>query len=226
MRESPQPLDGFEARAASDALLRDLRAGSWLPAAWLGFLAAALARSSREAARRPAAVAQATTLHALVAIASGRRRWPAVSWAMTVLHLGQLGRRRTLGADNLLTLTRANLPAFGSAPTELLALTALASDIADGRLARRRGGTLFGAYADSFADAAFWTWFTGQRLGDRRWAAAGLAAWALPVLILFGASFSGGAVRDAPRPLLLRPAGALQWLVTAYVLLAGRRRDR
>jgi phosphatidylglycerophosphate synthase len=37
---------------------------------------------------------------------------------------------------------------------------ALASDLIDGRIARRSDAvTLFGVHADSLADAAFWTWF-------------------------------------------------------------------
>jgi CDP-alcohol phosphatidyltransferase len=75
-----------------------------------------------------------------------------------VTHLGLLGQRRSLGAANAVTLARGCLPAL--ADGRWTGGAALAADFLDGQLARRRGeATVFGSYADTIADAAFWNWF-------------------------------------------------------------------
>jgi phosphatidylglycerophosphate synthase len=73
-------------------------------------------------------------------------------------------------------------------------VVAAASDLADGRLARRQSSvTLFGAYADSLADAAFWTWLTLRHQPNRAVRAAALAAWTLPVGAIAVASLARAA---------------------------------
>lgn len=91
----------------------------------------------------------------------GGRAWVVVSWALAITHLGLLGPRRSLGAANLVTVARANLPALATGRwTSVVMVT---GDMLDGRLARRRGEvTVFGCYADSIADAACWTWFAAR----------------------------------------------------------------
>jgi phosphatidylglycerophosphate synthase len=104
-----------------------------------------------------------TALHAallLLARARGRAggAWIGLSWLLAVTHLGLLGQRRSLGAANTATLARGCLPALASSWWTGPAV--LAADVLDGQLARRRGeATVFGSYADTLADAAFWTWF-------------------------------------------------------------------
>jgi phosphatidylglycerophosphate synthase len=130
-----------------------------------------------------------------------------------------LENRRSLGLPNAVTLLRANLAATGG-PVRWLPVAALASDLMDGHLARRIGSeTAFGAHADSLADAAFWTWFVLRHEPSRRVRIAALAAWAAPVVIVTTASMGRGRMMDAPRPAVLRPAAAMQALVTARAVL-------
>ena len=207
-------------RAATDALLAGLRDGGWGPRAWLRFAAGCAARSAGELRRHPRAAAQLTALHLGYALAArpGRRAWPAASWALTVTHLGMLEGSDRLGPANLVTLTRAQLPALRGGRGRWLAPAALASDRLDGALARRYGITPFGRYADSLADAAFWTWVAVRREPDARVRAAALAAWAAPVAAVSAASFARGRMIDPPRPVLLRPAAALQAVLAARAL--------
>lgn len=118
----------------------------------------------------------------------------------------------------MVTLLRANLPALGGS-ARWLPVLALATDLLDGRLARRLGvQTAFGTYADSLADAAFWLWFALRHEPSRALRIAALAAWAAPVVVITVASVVGGRLLDAPRPVLLRPAAALQALIGARAL--------
>jgi phosphatidylglycerophosphate synthase len=224
-------------RAATDELLAGLQAGRWRPAAWARFLLASGRRSARQAARHPRALAEVTVLHAALALAAGGqgRRWVAASWAMTATHLGMLEDRSSLGAAGLVTLLRANLPALGPRAARHPALLrwlpalALASDLADGRIARRTGTvTAFGAQADSLADAAFWTWFTLHHELSRPVRFLALGAWAAPVVVVTCASLAQGRMTDPPRPELLRPAAAMQAIVAVRAArgAAGSRRDR
>lgn len=99
-------------------------------------------------------------------------------------------------------------------------MVAVASDLADGRLARRQGSeTPFGAYADSLADAAFWSWLTLRHEPNRALRAAALAAWALPVGAIAVGSLARGRMVERPRPAVLRPAAALQALVAVRRLV-------
>jgi hypothetical protein len=184
----------------------------------------AVDRSAVQAARHPRALAQASGLHGvLYARAEPRgRRWVAASWALTVMHLGMLEDRDRLTAADALTLCRANLPALAIGRCRWAGVAALASDIADGPLARRTGtASPFGAYADTFADAAFWSTSVLRHEADRRWRAAALAAWAAPVAAVTLLSVARGRMIDSPRPVLLRPAAALQAVVALRRLRSG-----
>src|SRR5262249_56723305 len=75
------------------------------------------------------------------------------SWSLAMTHLGLLGARAgSIGPANALTMLRANLPARRWGPA-----LAVATDVADGWLARRTAPTAFGAYADPLADLTVWT---------------------------------------------------------------------
>ncbi|MBN0043006.1 CDP-alcohol phosphatidyltransferase family protein [Streptomyces actuosus] len=211
-------LDRADSRAATNALLAEVRGGTFRPAAVGRFLGLAVRRSLHQAVRRPRALAELTVLHgALYTPASGRRpgrRWVAVSWALAVLHLGLLEHRTRLTLPDALTLVRANLPALPVGDHRACGVVAIGLDVADGRLARHQGTeTPFGAYADTFADAAFWMWLTLRHEPDRAVRAAAVAVWALPVVAVTGLALCRGAVPERPRPVLLRPAAALQIVV-------------
>jgi hypothetical protein len=219
-------------RQRTDELLAGLRAGGWRPRAWARFLARSACLSCEAAAARPRAAAEVTALHAVLfgltrvarpARASGSRQqagrcrgraWVTVSWLLAITHLGLLGERRSLGLANVLTLARACLPALG--PGRWSAAAAVASDLLDGRLARGRGEvTAFGAYADSLADTAFWTWFAARYEPSRVLRAAVLATWAAPAAAVTGASLARGRMAEAPRPAVIRPAAALAAVLAA-----------
>lgn len=221
-------------RAATDELLTALRKGRCRPAAWARFLFSSARRSAGQAAARPRALTEVTVLHAALALAAGRpgRRWLAASWAMAATHLGMLEDQASLGPANLVTLLRANLPALSGAAgiggldglVRWLPALALASDLADGRIARSSGTvTAFGQHADSLADASFWTWFALRHEPSRRVRVLALAAWAVPVLAVTAASVSRGRMTDPPRPAVLRPAAAMQAVIAVRAAAAARR---
>ena len=209
--------DLTDSRAATDALLHALKAGRWRPCAVACFLAMAADRSLTQAAHRPRALGQLTALHGvLFAAACGRRgrRWVAASWTLSVLHLGLLEDRDRLALADVLTLIRGNLPALPAGGGRWAGLTALALDVADGRIARRHCTvTPFGDYADTFADAAFWTWSTLRHEPHRLVPAAAIAAWVLPVVAVTATGVRRGRMPERPRPALLRPAAAMQILL-------------
>ncbi|QOV36696.1 CDP-alcohol phosphatidyltransferase family protein [Streptomyces ferrugineus] len=212
------PVDELtDSRAATDALLDVLRAGRWRPGAVGRFLRLSAHRSMRQAARRPSAFAQAGALHGLLftaARAPGGRAWVATSWTLTVLHLGLLEHRDRLSTADVITLLRGNLPATALGDSRWSGLLAVGLDLADGRLARRRGTVSpFGDYADSLADAAFWTWLVLRHEPSRTVRAAALGAWLGPVVAVTAVGVRRGGMPDRPRPALLRPAAALQVLV-------------
>jgi hypothetical protein len=172
--------------------------------------------SWQAAAARPRAVAEVTVLHAAVAglarHGGGSRAWAVASWLGSVTHLGLLGQRGSLGAANVITLARANLPALGSG--RWTGPAALAADVIDGQLARQRGEeTVFGSYADTIADAAFWTWFAARHEPSRRLRAAAYAAWAAPPAAAAALSLARGTMTGPPRHELLRPAAPLAVLL-------------
>ncbi|WP_234363564.1 CDP-alcohol phosphatidyltransferase family protein [Streptomyces sp. TN58] len=216
--------DMADSRAATDALLAGLRRGPLTPQATMRFLGRAAHRSLRQAARRPAALAELTALHAvLFTLAIGRRpgrRWVSVSWALSAIHLGLLEGRTHLSAADVLTLIRANLPALPGGASRWSGALAIAGDLADGRLARHQGtASPFGDYADTFADAAFWTWLTLTHEPSRPLRAAAVAAWALPIATVTAIAIRRGTMPERPRPTLLRPAAAMQAVVAVRHLL-------
>ncbi|WP_236240218.1 CDP-alcohol phosphatidyltransferase family protein [Streptomyces sp. CC228A] len=210
--------DLTDSRAATDALLGTLRQEGWRPRAVSRFLWQAADRSARQAARRPRALAQVTALHCLLLARAGQQRpgrgWVTASWALGVLHLGLLEHRDRLAPADVLTLIRANLPATAVGSSRWSGLLAIALDQADGRLARSQGTVSpFGDYADSFADAAFWTWLTLRHEPSRRVRVAAIAAWAAPVATVTALAIGRGRMPERPRPALLRPAAAMQGVV-------------
>ena len=201
-----------DSRAFTDAALAGLRADGWSPRGWGRFMGRVTARSVEQLGAHPRAAAEVSVLHGLfLAAARGRgRRWIATSWAMAISHLGLLGRRRSIGWANAISLTRANLAVTGAPLGRWLGVVAAVSDKVDGTLARQQGPTMFGFYADSLADAAFWTWLGGRRDPSRLVLAASVAAWAAPVVAVAAASIVKGEMVESPRPALVRPAAAMQ----------------
>ncbi|MBD8057172.1 CDP-alcohol phosphatidyltransferase family protein [Rhodococcus ruber] len=214
-------MDDPDSRAATNRLLAGLRAGRWRPSAWARFLARACQRSARQAQLRPRAFTEATLLHCVLLTTAPRsgRRWIATSWALSVTHLGMLGPRRSLGAPNVLTLVRANLPASGRRLGRWVGVVALATDLLDGHLARATDSTTsFGAAADSLADAAFWTWYSLHQEPRTGLRVAALTVWAAPVVAVTAASMRQGRIIDPPRPAVIRPAAAMQAIITLRAL--------
>ncbi|WP_151481713.1 CDP-alcohol phosphatidyltransferase family protein [Streptomyces albicerus] len=219
--------DLTDSRAATDALLGTLREGRWRPYAVARFLWLAADRSVRQAVRRPRALAQLTVLHGLLfALARDRepgRGWVAAGWLLGALHLGLLERRDRLAPADTLTLIRGSLPATALGPCRWSGVVAIGLDLADGRLARRQETVSpFGDYADSLADAAFWTWLVLRHEPSRALRVTAIAAWAVPVVTVTVVALRRGTMPERPRPTLLRPAAALQGLVALRHLLRRR----
>lgn len=216
-----RPAAEGSSRAATNRLLAELSRGGWAPGAWMAFGQSCAQRSTQQARCHPRAVVELTAFHATIAaLTPGPRRcWPALSWALTITHLGMLEDQQSIGAANLLSLTRAHLPLGLPGPGRWLGVLAMASDKADGTLARRRGAiTPFGFYADTLADAVFWTWFAVHMERDPRVRAVALALWAAPVATVTTISVARGRMVDAPRPVWLRPAAAMQVVLTLRAL--------
>jgi phosphatidylglycerophosphate synthase len=209
-----------DSRAFTDAALAELRANRWRPDGWVRFTARITARTAQQVTGHPRAAVETTALHAAFLAASRARGrvWIMTSWVMAITHLGLLGPRRSIGWPNAVSLARANLPATGQRLGRWLGLVALASDRLDGTLARRTGPTMFGFYADSLADAAFWTWFGARSEPNRLIRTAALAAWAAPVATVGTASIARGKMVESPRPALLRPAAAMQAVLALRAL--------
>lgn len=205
-------------RAATNRLLFELRTRRWRLAGWGSFATDATARSVEQAVLRPRALAEVTGLHGLFLFVGGRAhwRWVAASWTLSALHLGMLEDRAHLGAANVLTLVRANLPVTGSALGRWLAFSAMLTDFVDGKLARHTGtATPFGRYADPLADAAFWTWLTLTDTSDgshirRAWV---VLIWFPPIVGVTARSVARGQMIEPLRPRWIRPAGAVQILI-------------
>ncbi|MDP9075712.1 MAG: CDP-alcohol phosphatidyltransferase family protein [Actinomycetota bacterium] len=210
----------LDSRAFTDTALAALRADSWSPGAWARFAATVARRSGGQVAAHPHAAVELTVLHGLfLAAARGRgRRWIATSWLMAVTHLGLLGRRRSIGWPNAISLARANLAVTGTPLGRWLGVVAAVSDKLDGALARQQGPTMFGFYADSLADAVFWMWLASRGDPSRPVLAASVAAWAAPVAAMVAASIAEGEMVECPRPALFRPAAAMQVVLAARTL--------
>ena len=217
------PVD-LESRAFTDAAMAALRADRWSAAGWVRYADRIGRRSAQQVAAHPRAAAELTALHGGFALAARGlgRRWVVISWLMAVIHLGLLGEGGSVGWANAVSLARANLAVTGEPLGRWVGVAALLSDALDGRLARRTRPTMFGFYADSLADAAFWTWL-GIRHEPSPWLrVATLAAWAAPVVAVTAASVRKGEMVESPRPLLLRPAAALQVVLAVHTLRTRR----
>jgi phosphatidylglycerophosphate synthase len=218
MLERPAVARPPESRAFVDQALADLRSCRWRPRAWRAFLWRCTVRSAQQARRHPRAALQVTTLHLVLLPLARRSVWRlTASWALAITHLGLLGpEAHSIGPANALSLLRANLPTRRWAPA-----VAIATDAADGWLARRTRPTAFGEYADPLADVAFWTRYAWAR--DRRpvLRAAVAALWLLPVPLIVGAYFAAGRTVDYPRPLLARRLSACLQLLLAARACAG-----
>jgi CDP-alcohol phosphatidyltransferase-like enzyme len=207
-----------ESRLFVDDILAELAARRYVPSAWGRFIGRSLARSADAVRTRPIAAAELTAIH-LVAAAAGSRRWALTSWFLCVTHLGLLGKGSTLGWPNRLTVLRALLPAL--APnSRAVSVVALATDFADGRLARAGGGSAFGAFADPIADGVFWSWYA------LRWERSRILRW-LPLTLFSGSAaaiaiayFASGRTVDYPRLAPVRYVSAL--MQTALALRALR----
>ncbi|WP_197285771.1 CDP-alcohol phosphatidyltransferase family protein [Nocardiopsis sp. NRRL B-16309] len=214
--------DGTSRRRTNE-LLSDLRRREWTFGGWWDFTRQAAALSWKAAVARPRAATELTVLHiAFLCAASGRGRVRViVCWGLSVTHLGLLEERDRLCAADALTLLRANLPAV--ADGAWTGPLALATDLFDGRLARRRGlSSSFGAYADALADAAFWIPFALRHETDPRWRAALVATWVLPVAGAAAASFARGRMVDVPRARGFHPATVVESAIAARALTRDR----
>lgn len=212
-------IGAVESRAATDVLLRELQTGGWGPASWARFAVATSVRSAHQARHHPRAVVEVTALHGVLRVLGGRRhsRWIAISWLMAVTHLGMLGPGNSIGIATTVSIVRANLPAVAP-DISWLGIVAVMSDKADGTLARRAGPTQFGHYADALADATFWASFAYRHETDKRLLAAAGSAWVFPVVAVTALSFGQGRMVEAPRPVWLRPAAALQAVIAVRAL--------
>jgi hypothetical protein len=221
----PVPLsDLTDSRAATNALLGMLKREHWSPHAVARFLCRATDRSVRQAVRRPRALAELTALHGVLLAGTWNRGsgrgWVLSSWSLAVLHLGLLEHGDRLAPADALTLIRANLPATALGASRWTGALAIVSDLVDGRLARHQGTVSpFGDYADSLADAAFWTWLVVRHEPSRAVRVAAITVWAVPVVTVTAIGIRRGTMPERPRPALLRPAAAMQGLVALRRLL-------
>jgi phosphatidylglycerophosphate synthase len=91
-------------------------------------------------------------------VPSGLAWWTA-TWLILRWHLGMVetedGRALPLGPADACTLFRAWLVPLAAEPRPAVHALALASDVVDGPLARRRGTTRFGRDLEGIVDAAF-----------------------------------------------------------------------
>jgi phosphatidylglycerophosphate synthase len=139
---------------------------------------------------------------------------------MATTHLGLLGSAQDhLGWPNRLSLLRANLPALNRPPAPWTALLALATDWADGWLARNADETDFGIYADPLADVVFWVWYLHHHEPSRILRRLGTALWLTPAMAVTAAYFVRGRTIDVPRPMAGRNLSVgLQVLVAARAI--------
>jgi phosphatidylglycerophosphate synthase len=195
-----------ESRRFVDEILVELSSRRFRPSAWATFFGRSLVRSLADLRIRRAAAAEVTVFHVLAAAAGGRW-WAFASWFLCITHLGLLGERSTLGWPNRITLLRALLPSLAPA-SRWTSLVAMATDFADGRLARGEERTAFGAYADPIADGAFWSWYAWRWEPNRwlRWVP--ITLFAASVAGISAAYFARGRSIDYPRLMAVRYASA------------------
>src|SRR3954466_15202310 len=149
----------------SRELLDRLRDERFTAMAWRRFLADAFERAHVIRARRAALVRQSRRwggvgLAAALPFGVGPTVSWALWWAMLDWHLGMVeredGSERSLGAADALTLTRIwAAPLVRRHPEPWLVAAGMATDLADGVLARRAGPTRLGRDFDSTADTLF-----------------------------------------------------------------------
>jgi len=178
-----------------------------------------LARSTDEVRIHPTAAAELTAIH-LVAGAAGSWRWALTSWFLCITHLGLLGDSPSLGWPNRLTLLRALLPSLAPDSPQA-SVIALATDFADGRLARAGGESAFGGFADPIADGVFWSWYA------LRWEHNPWLRW-VPITLFGGSAaviavtyFGRGRTIDYPRLLAVRYLSAVMQITLAVRTLCG-----
>ena len=208
-------------RDATNFLLDHLRRGGWRLKAWSEFLVMASERSFHQALAHPRALLELTALHLLMGLGAGPRgrRWIALAWLLAATHLGLLEDRKTLGAANIITLARGNLPALEGRLGQAVPVLALLSDFVDGKLARATATvTLFGEHADFMVDTAFWTWFSIRHEPSRTVQVATFAVWLAPVAAVGAAAFARGEMIDVPRSRWFRPAATVQVLLGIRML--------
>jgi phosphatidylglycerophosphate synthase len=146
-------------------LLDRLRAERFGAGAWRDFFSDAFLRARVVRGRRPELVRQSRRWGAAgLAAAAPFGGRPAASWAlwwaMVDWHLGMVetreGRERGLVAADALTLARLwAAPVVRRHPEPWLVAAGMATDLADGMLARRAGPTRLGRDFDSTADTLF-----------------------------------------------------------------------
>ena len=231
-RPARQPTEG---ERWSRDLLDRLRAGRFRPGAWVHFLSESAGRAREVRARRPGLVRQSRRWGAAGAAAAlpfGPRAvaWWAVWWAMLDWHLGMAetadGRAQRLRAQDALTLARLwAAPVVRGHPEPWLVAVGMATDAADGALARRTGPTRLGRDFDSTADTVFLTAALRgavDRHGlDPRLVRLEWARLAFGTAVTFGHYF--GASRPAPIQDRRAPGAVL---ATAGTLLAVSGRPR
>ncbi len=84
----------------------------------------------------------------------------------------------------------------------------MATDFADGRLARKGQASAFGAFADPIADGVFWSWFA-LRFEPNRWLRwVPLTLFAGSVSVISAAYLARGRTIDYPRLAAIRYASA------------------
>ena len=213
----------LESRQFVDDILGRLAAGNFGLSAWASFFARSIVRSAAQARARPIAAGEVTAIHLLASV-RGSWRWTSIGWLLCVTHLGLLGDRSTLGWPNRLTLLRGLLPALAPA-SRWISLAALATDFADGRLART-GGTesAFGAFADPIADGVFWSWYAlrWERSRWLRWLP--LTAFAATTAAISFGYFRLARTIDYPRLVSLRyVSGAAQTVIALRAFREGAR---
>ncbi len=202
-----------DSRHFVDDILAELAARHFAPNAWVRFMGRSLARSADEVRIRPTAAAELTAIH-LVAGAAGSWRWALTSWFLCITHLGLLGNGQSLGWPNRLTVLRALLPSLAPDSPQA-SVIALATDFADGRLARAKGESGFGAFADPIADCVFWSWYALRWERNRflRWVPIGLFGGSAAVIAV--SYFARGRTIDYPRPGALRYLSAVTQIAVA-----------
>src|SRR5215218_990581 len=155
--------------------LHRLRSGGYRQRDRVSFLAESLQRAAETRRARPGLASQSRrwgTAGAAACLARRRSRsslaglaWWALVWKMVDWHLGMVEgpqgeRRERLSAADALTLARFWLAPLAARPSTRSSLAAVVaagaiSDVADGRLAARRGPTRLGRDLDSAADSPF-----------------------------------------------------------------------